>query len=43
MRDLVTENDKMLTFVQHNQEYNPTPEVDDLIVQNIANAMEDYR
>ena len=43
LKDLVEENSKLLRFIQHTQEYNPSSEIDDIMVCNISKTLKEHR
>ena len=43
VKDLVEDNTKLLRFIQHTQEYNPSNEIDDIMVCNISKTLKEHR
>ena len=43
LKSLVEDNSKLLRFIQHTQEYNPSSEIDDIIVCNISKTLKEHR
>lgn len=43
LTELVDENTQILRVVTHTQEYNPSTEIDDIIVKNIADTLKEHR